>query len=149
MFVKIKRFTTNYIIANIRDVRFLGLITLGVLVLLTSWSGVRIIEVNYDLQKEIAALEAKNQVRRLENDNLKLKNQYLGTDTYLELTARQQFGKGGKDEKLILVPKEIALARAPKLPEKKSTTQAAEAENPAYLKNIFDWRDFFLHRSVN
>lgn len=149
MFVKIKRFTTNYIIANIRDVRFLGLIALGVLVLLTSWSGVRIIEINYDLQKEIAGLEARNEVRKLENDNLKLKNQYLATDTYLELTARQQFGKGGMDEKLILVPKEIALARAPKLSEKKSTSTAAEVEKPAYLKNIYDWRDFFLRRSVN
>ena len=129
---------------EVRAVRFLGMIAFVVLVLLTSWSGVRIIEVNYALQKEIAGLQAKNQVRQLENDNLKLKNQYLGTDTYLELTTREQFGKGAKDEKLILVPTEIALARAPKLFDAPSTQQAAAATTSTYLNNLRAWRDFYF-----
>lgn len=146
MLTKIKTAILDYIVPNLRDVRFLGLITLGVLVLLTSWSGMRIIELNYGLQKEIAALTAKNQVRQLENENLRLKNQYLNTDTYLELTARQQFSKGAKDEKLILVPKEISLSKAPIL-SLKPTPQAIEDENtPAHLTNLRAWRDFFLHR---
>ena len=146
MFRKIKTVLLDYVVPNMRDARFLGLITLTVLVVLTSWSGVRIVEVNYELQKEIAGLEAKNQVRQLENDNLKLKNLYLNTDTYLELTARQQFGKGGKDEKLILVPKEIALAKAPNLPEKASPQVVGEKNIPAYIQNLRAWRNFFLHR---
>lgn len=148
MFTKIKTTILDYIVPNLRDVRFLGLITLGVLVLLTSWSGMRIIEVNYSLQKEIAALSAKNQVRQLENENLRLKNQYLNTDTYLELTARQQFNKGAKDEKLILVPKEISLSKAPILTLQTVAPQASEPVNmPKYLINLRAWRDFFLHRT--
>lgn len=148
MFNKTKTIILDYVIPNMRDMRFLGLMTLTVLVLLTSWSGVRIVEVNYELQKEIAGLAAKNQVRQLENENLKLKNQYLNTDTYIELTARQQFAKGGKDEKLILVPKEIALARAPKLTEKQTPKAAAAANMPTYLKNLQDWRNFYFHTSL-
>lgn len=147
MLSKTKTVILDYFLPNLRDVRFLGLMTLVVLVLLTSWSGVRIIELNYGLQKEIASLEARNQVRKLENENLKLKNEYLKTDTYLEITARQQFSKGGKDEKLILVPKEISLSRAPIL-NLKPTPQSTEAENtPAYMTNLRAWRDFFLHRT--
>lgn len=143
MFLKIKTGFQDYLLGNIRDVRFVGMVVFGVLVLLTSWSGVRIIEVNYELQKEIAALQAKNQVRQLENQNVKLKNQYLNTDTYLELTARQQLGKGGKDEKLILIPKEIALAHAPHLPEQ-TTAKITVDKSPGYIKNLRAWRDFYF-----
>lgn len=143
MFQKIKSGFQDYLLGNIRDVRFVGMVVFGVLVLLTSWSGVRIIEVNYELQKEIAALQAKNQVRQLENQNVKLKNQYLNTDTYLELTARQQLGKGGKDEKLILIPKEIALAHAPHLPEQ-TTAKIIVDKSPGYIKNLRAWRDFYF-----
>ncbi len=145
MFRKTKKVVFNYIIPSLRDRRFLGLMTLTVLVLLTSWSGVRIVEVNYALQQEIAGLAAKNQVRQLENENLKLKNQYLNTDTYLELTARQQFGKGGKDEKLILIPKDVALATVPKLTEKQTAKAIAAASQPFYVQNLQAWHDFFLH----
>ena len=144
MFDKIKIIFNQYLLGNARDVRFAGLVVFGVLVLLTSWSGVRIIEVNYELQKEIAGLQAKNQVRQLENQNVKLKNQYLTTDTYLELSARQQLGKGGKDETLILVPKEIALAHAPNLPET-AATQTAKAQTKGAMHNLRAWRDFYFH----
>lgn len=143
MFSKIKTNLLPYFVSNARDVRFVGMIAFGVLVLLTSWSGVRIIEVNYELQKEIAALAAKNEVRKLENQNIKLKNQYLQTDTYLELAARQQLGRGGKDETLILVPKEIALANAPNI-SKTSTTEEEVDTAPGYLKNIRAWRNFYF-----
>lgn len=143
MFSKIKTNILSYVLSNARDVRFIGMIAFGVLILLTSWSGVRIIELNYELQKEIAALAAKNEVRKLENQNIKLKNQYLATDTYLELAARQQLGRGGKDEKLILVPKEIALANSPRLIE--TATENAPADSaPGYLKNIRAWRNFYF-----
>lgn len=147
MFDKTKK-VINYVIPNLRDVRFLGLIFFGVLVLLTSWSGVRIIEVNYTLQKEIAALQAKNEIRKLENDNLKLKNQYLNTNTYLELTARQQFGKGAPDEKLILVPKDVALARAPTLPDFVPAISGKKANTPRYLQNLLAWRDFYFPKQI-
>lgn len=148
MLNKIKTVVSVYVIPNLRDVRFLGLIVFGVLIILTSWSAVRIIEVNYSLQKEIAALDAKNQVRALENENLKLKNEYLNTDTYLELTAREQFGKGAKDEKLLLVPKDVALSRAPRLPDETPSVVSKPNKNPVYIQNLKDWRDFYFHKSL-
>lgn len=148
MLYKTKRVIYEYIVSNVRDVRFLGLMVFVVLVLLTSWSGVRIIEINYSLQKEIAALMARNQVRQLENENLKLKNQYLNTDTYLELTARQQFGKGAPDETLILVPREVALSRAPLLPEATAETGPRKQQQPSYLQNFQAWREFYFRKSI-
>lgn len=147
MLDKIKSGFQDYLLGNVRDVRFVGMIAFGVLILLTSWSGVRIIEVNYELQKEIAGLQAKNQVRQLENQNVKLKNQYLNTDTYIELTARQQLGRGGKDEKLILIPKEIALAHAPLLAQADKTTRPTD-NAPKYVQNLRAWRDFYFHISL-
>ncbi len=148
MLQKIKNYQKSVVWRNLRDVRFLGFMVFGVMVLLASWSGVTVIETNYELQKQIAQLDQQNQVNQLTNTNLKLQNEYYNTDTFLELTARKQLGKGAPGEKLILVPKSVALAHAQQLPETKNETSTTQSDDkPTYQKNFKAWMDFLLHRS--
>src|SRR3989344_5022829 len=131
MFKKIKNYQKSAVWRNLRDVRFLGFMIFGVMVLLASWSGVTVIETNYELQKQIARLDQQNQVHQLTNTNLKLQNEYYNTDTFLELTARKQLGKGAPGQKLILVPKSVALTYAKELPvDDKPTTSARQSKDP-------------------
>lgn len=148
MLEKIKTYYQNPIWHNLRDVRVLGFLVFGVLVLLASWSGVRVIETNYELQKEIAQIDQQNQVKQLANSNLKLRNEYFNTDTYLELQARKAFGKGAPGETLLLVPKHVALKRAPELPEAKVEREVAARQDgrPTYRKNFDAWMEFIFHR---
>lgn len=147
MLEKIKNYQKHPIWRNLRDVRVLGFLVFGVMVLLASWSGVAVIETNYELQKQIAQLDQHNQVAQLTNTNLKLQNEYLNTDTFLELTARKQFGKGAPGEKLLLVPKAVALAHAKQLPEEKNAQAATKSpDQTEHQSNFSAWMDFLLHR---
>lgn len=147
MFEKIKSSKYYFYALQFRDVRVLGLAVFGVLVLLVSWSGIKVIQTNYDLQKQIARLQQQNQIQELENTNLQLKNQYYKTNQYLELTARKQFGKAAPGEKVLLVSKSVALAHAAKLPNITSRSpQKPLVNKPAYQRNFEAWMDFFLHR---
>ncbi len=130
-----------------RDVRVAGLLVFCALLLLVSWSSVNVIQTNYDLQKQISKLEQQNEVQELENNNLKLKNQYYNTGQYLELAARRQFGKAIPGERLILVPNKVALAHTVDLPDttKKSTDQP-EPQKPAYQRNFEAWTNFLFRR---
>lgn len=149
VFEKIKNYQKHPFWRNLRDVRFFGFVVFGVMVLLASWSGVAVIETNYELQKQIAQIDQQNQVQQLTNTNLKLQNEYYNSDTFLELTARKQFGQGAPGEKLLLVPKSVALAHAKQLPEEKLAEEAPEPKNePGYQKNFNDWMDFLFHRDV-
>jgi len=147
MLQKIKNFIKNPSWHNFQDVRFLGFMGFAVIVLLTSWSGVNVIQTNYVLQQQIATLEQQNHVQQLTNDNLKLQNQYYNSQTYLELTARQQFSKGLPGEKLITVSKDVALAHAPALPDNATQSTTPKDDRPTYQKNFSAWIDFFLHHS--
>ncbi|HSX23605.1 MAG TPA: septum formation initiator family protein [Candidatus Saccharimonadales bacterium] len=147
MLEKIKNYSKYPIWQHLRDIRFLGFMVFGVVVLLASWSGVNVIETNFELQKQIAQLDQQNKVQQLTNANLKLQDEYYNTDTYLELTARKQLGKGSPGEKLLLVPSDVALAHAKQLPEKKPAAQSrAGSAKPVYRQNLDAWLSFFFRR---
>lgn len=134
-------------VQQFRDIRAVGLLVFGVIALLVSWSGVKVIQTNYDLQKQISVLEQEIAVQELENNNLALRNQYLTTDQYLELAARRQFGKGAPGETLILVPKEVALAHTVELQREDVADDTSGArQRPVYQKNLEAWMNFFMNR---
>lgn len=133
---------------RLSDVRFAGQVIFVVIVLLISWSGVKAIQTNYSLQKQIAALEQQNKLQQLQNANLKLQNQYYDSSQYLELSARQNFGLAQPGEKLVIVPKKVALASTLELPKKVAST-ASNGGQPQYQRNFQSWADFFLHRQTN
>lgn len=130
---------------RLNDPRFLGQIVFVVIVLLISWSGIKTIQTNYGLQKQISALDQQNQLQKLENQNLALKNDYYKSNQYLELAARQNFGLAKPGEKLIVVPESTALAHTVDIPVQ-SADAATKAKQPTYQRNFQSWVDFFLHR---
>lgn len=145
MLDKIKNNLINYDWNNLRDVRFLVLLGFGAIGLLTTWSAIKTVGTNYNLQQQIGELQRQNQISKLENDNLKLKNQYYQTDTYLELTARQQFNKGLEGEKLVIVPEEAIKNHLPKVANK-TDDSVVESPKRFYQKNWQAWMDFLFRQ---
>lgn len=130
------------------DVRVLGLILFGIIVLLVSWSGLSVLQNNYKLEKELASLKQQDRVQQLENENLKLKNQYYETDQYLELSARRQFGKAAPGESAYLVPASVALSKTVDIPKEQQTAlPKAQKSKPKYRQNQDDWIDFLLNKN--
>jgi len=147
MFQKIKNTIKDPRLQQLRDVRVLGLIVFGVIALLVTWSGVNVIEQNYTLERQVAKLVQENDIKQLENNNLNLKNQFYNTDEYLELQARRQFGKAAPGEKVVLIPKTVALAYTIELPKpSQEQIKKSTPSKPAYQKNLESWTSFFLHR---
>ena len=132
---------------QLHDVRVVGLLSFTLMVLFISWGGVRAIDTNYRLQKQISRLEQQGAVEQLENNNLKLQNQYFNTSQYLELTTRQNFGLAKPGEKLVTVPASVALAHTTDVQNaEKAEAIQTKAKQPAYQRNFQAWMDFFLHR---
>ncbi|HWB38676.1 MAG TPA: septum formation initiator family protein [Candidatus Saccharimonadales bacterium] len=135
-------------IQKLSDVRFAGQVVFVVIVLLVSWSGIKSIQTNYGLQKQISALKQQNDLQELQNENLSLQNDYLKSNQYLELSARQNFGLAAPGEKEILVPKSVALAHTVDLPTSDEQSETT-TKQPPYQRNVQSWVDFFLHRQGN
>lgn len=137
--------TYHYIIdiaRRFRDIRFTGQVVFAVIVLLISWSGIKTIQTNYVLQKQISALKQQNAVADLQNKNTALQNEYFKTNDYLELSARRNFGLGMPGETELLVPEAVALSYVPELPQQ----QTAKLEPTTQTSNWQAWINFFLNR---
>jgi cell division protein FtsB len=153
MLEKIKKYYKNPALKSLGDIRNLGMIAFGIIALLVTWSSVRVVQENYDLQKQISAMQQYNDVQKLANNNLSLENQYYTTNTYLELSARQHFNKALPGEQLVIVPKEIALAHT--IPVVKTQTKAQaqletmKASGSSFERNYNAWLDFLFHRQAN
>jgi cell division protein FtsB len=149
MLPKTKKLQQLPLLSWISDVRMLGLVVFTILALLVTWSGIKVVQTNYELQKQMSAMQQKNEVSKLKNSNLALKNQYYETDQYLELAARRQYNKGLPGEKLLIVPKSVALAHTVEVkipqPEVKNAS-ALENEGPWYESNFNAWLEFLFRR---
>lgn len=137
---------------QLTDPRNIGLYIFVVIVLAITWSGVKTVQNNYELQKQISVLKQNNTVIQLENENTKLQNKYFETKQYLELAARQNLGLAAPGEQILLVPKAVAMKYVdPSLsltPKSTSTAQNSADNRSSYAKNIEDWRDFLLGRKL-
>lgn len=150
MLDKIKKYQKNEIVRSLGDIRTLGMIVFLIIALLVTWSSVRVVQANYDLQKVMSAMQQVNDVQALTNNNLKLRNEYYKTDAFLELAARRHFNKAAPGEKLVIVPKEIAMAHSIDVPAPKSMTdkitETNNASGTSFQRNFNAWLDFLLHR---
>lgn len=146
MIEKIKTLAKNPSLKQFQDVRVIGLVLFGVLALLVSWSTISAIQTNYELQKQISDIQQENKVRELENNNQKLTNEYYNTNQFLELAARRQFGKANPGEKLLLVPKNVALSKTTETPGSAVEADEKPAHKSTFQQNFQAWMKFFLHR---
>jgi cell division protein FtsB len=130
---------------SLRDPRNIGLLVFTVLIILVTWSGVKAVQTNYTLQRQIYELQKTNDVKRLENANIELTNEYYKTSQYLEVTARQNLGLAAAGETVLLVPKDVAMAHTVSMPAEKTAGTSNESL-PFWQRNFRAWMDFFLNR---
>jgi cell division protein FtsB len=151
MFEKLRSRVPNAtaVLKALQDVHTLGLVAFAVIAVLITWSGIKVIETNYGLQKDIARLQQENEVQKLENRNLELKNEYYKTDEYLDLEARKNFGLAAPGETVLVVPKQVAMKYAGSAQVKGASTDVPNRKIPSYERNFNAWLDFLLHRSSN
>lgn len=133
-------------VLSLRDIRNVGMLVFVVIVLLISWSGIKAIQTNYGLQKQIAKLQQQDDVAKLQTQNLQLQNQYYNTNQYLEIAARQNLGLGAAGETELLVPESVALKHTVKMPSPEADSKVPK--QPAWQRNFQAWIDFFLHRDT-
>ena len=146
---KIFDFWSSNLRRQITDVRNVGLYIFAVIVLAVSWSGVRTIQTNYELQKKISVLKQQNSLLELYNGNTALRNQYYQTDQYLELAARQSLGLAAPGEQVLLVPEAVARKYVdPSLTPKSIQSAKTVDTRSKYIKNLEAWRDFLLGRKL-
>jgi hypothetical protein len=93
---------------------------------------------NYQLERDVRVMQQKVSVAEIELQTQKAKNQYYGTDYYLDIAARKQLSKGSPSEKLIIVPRNVAVAQ---LPAGVATT-ATTVSPASTLPNIRKWQLF-------
>lgn len=150
MFTKIKHryWKIKEYVMQLRDVRVVGLLLFLVVVLMISWSGIKSIETNYQLQREIAQLQQQNELQELTNRNLELENAYFDTSQYLELAAREGFGLAAPGESVVVVPEAVALAHTVDAPPADAET-LAEDNRPVLQRNFEAWMGFFFHRQTS
>ena len=146
MLDKIKNPKISKYIKILSNPRALGLLAFGAVAIMVTWSGIGAVQANYELQKQIAKLEQQNEVERLENENLKLKNEYIKTDEFLGLAARRQFGLAAPGEKVLVVPKSVAIAHTVEFSQAAKAETQVQAPKPTYQKNLESWLGFFLNK---
>ncbi len=128
------------------EVRVVGLIIFATIILLVTWSGVKVLQTNYELEKKMAELSHRNNIQKLENENLKLENSYYESDQYLELTARRQFNKALPGERVYIVPQSVAMNKTIDAPKDQASKEQSKDAKNRYNQNIDDWIDFLFHR---
>ena len=148
MLDKIKNYQKHVVfwLAQLKDLRVVGLIAFLAIVLLVSWSGVKAIETNYKLQKQIAALKQETAVKKLTNANLKLENEYFETPQYLEVAARHDFGLAAPGETVLNMPRSVALSFTVDLPKPETPRNESPSKQSIYQRNFQAWMDFLFHR---
>jgi cell division protein FtsB len=150
MLGNLKALLDNKKVKQLTDTRNVALYIFGIVVLAITWSGVKTIQANYELQKKIAVLKQQNTVLQLQNQNVDLQNKFYQTNEYLDLAARQDLGLAAPGEKVLIVPKTTAFKYVdPSLGQSTvKTTQASVDTRPNYVKNLEAWRDFLLGRKL-
>jgi len=147
---EIKKIWSNKRFKQLFDVRNIVLYVFAVIVLAITWSGIKTVQRNYELQKKIAEINEKNEVIELQNKNIDLQNKYLQTEEYLELAARQNLGLAAPGEKVLIVPKNVAMKYVDQSQAKddSSVNNSPEDHRSRYAKNVQSWRDFLLGRKA-
>lgn len=146
----ISKIKINETLKLLSDVRVIGLLAFFAVILLVAFSSVRVLQTNFELQKKENELHQVNEIKKLENENLKFRNVYFESKEYLELTARRRFNKALPGEELYVIPESVAkryIKDTPKIKSSKEKLEQNGVEKPEYQKNLDAWRDFLLHRN--
>lgn len=96
---------------------------------------------NYRLERDVRIALQKVSIAEIELDTQRFRNEYFKTDAFLEIAARKQLSKGLNGEKLIIVPKSVALAEVPKIDEDQQNS-AVDIVETTDLTRFEQWMKF-------
>lgn len=122
-----------------------GIYLIAVVSLSVAWASTKAIQRNYQLMKEISVLEQEADIAEQKVANQKLENEYYKSDSFLELAARSQLNKAAPGEKLMIVPREVALS---KLPAGSEQDEEFKETIQAKLPNWQAWLQFLTGRGL-
>lgn len=149
---KIKNLVVKLKSKEFLDPKNLGLILLGVAALSVTWSSAKAIQQNHNLLKKVAQIQEQNKLLELQNSTKKLRNQYYTTNQYAEVSARRLLGVAGKDERLYIVPKDVAKAMVSEpFSDNKSNDEATDnpVQKPRYQQNFEAWMELFFGQGLS
>lgn len=126
------------------DPRLFGLVLLAVIGLSVLWSGISVVQRNYDLQQKVTLLEEENRILELQNRNKILQNEYYKTPEFAELKARRVNGKALPGERVYIIDEDAALASLKTPEETEAEAPESPVEKPQYQQNFEAWIDFFF-----
>ena len=115
-----------------------GAVALGLLIAISwSWGTVSTLQKNFELQQQVDTLDQEVELANLQNQNLKFQQNYLRSNEFLEISAREKLGKVAPGEKLIILPDSSGV-----------TDTVTEARRPATVavkpSNFSQWMRFFF-----
>lgn len=126
------------------DIRVLALVGVGVIAISVFWNGANIVQQNYELAQKVEAIEKENEVLRLENQVKELRNEYLATDEFAEITARRVHGRAAPGERVYIVSEEVAINALDQTSEDETNSQETKTEKPQYQKNLESWMNIYF-----
>ena len=100
------------------------------------WGTVQTLQKNFAYQREVDTLKQEVELEKLRNENLTFQQQYLRSDEFLELSARQRLGKANPGEKLIILPDSRDVVDA--------TIQGDVTRRAPGASNFSQWMEFFF-----
>lgn len=103
------------------------------------WNTVSAMQRNYRLQQKYDQLKAEVELQEIQNENLKYNIEYLKTEDYLELAARDKFSKALPGETMVYLPTQ---AEAHQAPVAKSTVTKKKVASTGWKANINSWWQF-------
>ena len=137
----IKKISTIFklVIKNITNPELIAGAVIAVTVVSVTINTSSVIMQNYTLERDVQIAEQKVSIAQSELDTQKLKNNYFKSDAFLDIAARKQLSKGTDGEKLIIVPKSVALSYVAGIAEKQTSTPQTSNEEKS---NIQKWLQF-------
>lgn len=134
---------TVYAVAT--DKGNLTLLFFMVVSLAITWATIGQIEYNYQLEQQAQTLQSEVDVLQQQNTNQQLRNEFLQTDYFAELAAREQLGLVSPGEKVVIISdQQIA-----KVLEETNleTHQTATSESLGQASALEQWYRFFRGKS--
>lgn len=115
-----------------------GAVALGLLIALSwSWGTVSTLQKNFELQQQVDTLDQEVALADLQNQNLKFQQNYLRSNEFLEISAREKLGKVAPGEKLIILPDSSGLI------DKVAVTKKTPVSD-VRPSNFSQWMQFFF-----
>ena len=100
-----------------------------------TWSTINVLAKNYDLERQVEQARLDAEIMNIQNENLRLEQEYFKTNEYMELAARKLLSKAQPGEHLVILPR---------AEEEVSKTNMA---TPIVEKSNFEqWADFLFGR---